>query len=1104
MRRFFVCLTTVILLCAVVVSVTVSSAFAASPNYDYSLPGSVGNESIGASDFLEDVLGFDITEEEKEYLNLYSDFSLSHISTVPIKYVTLEYIQEDRKLKCVAREYTYVAGNGVRVTWIPTTAICRGGRVELNKVSGEYIGGFSDIEVSDDNSVSVEYRADFEISKDVINSFLNLAYKDAPRLKTEIEEKTAEYNAKKAQYDIDKAKYDEYLVAKSEYDSLYAVYKNYLTAKKIYDEKNAAYLKYLSDLAEYENDKKAYDEYCVKLEQYNKDLAKYQDYLDFLKEYEYEIKAYEAYEKKINTVRAQLAIIEWTKVPATSLKRTVYDAIMGSTVTSVLENKDLLTGEIGGNVDGAAIDLAGESTEKLRILMTDYFSCDTESAKYAYYISHYQEFLVNFTGLLRSLDALYGMGRVAGILRSEEKEVKYLILVSQLYYIVNALSDVPVSNYYKNSYYDSKYKIGEYPYNKTPYNHLSGTVLNDTDNAKPLEDGYPAEVAKPEYTVVPEPIKPEKVNEPTKPTEVASPGEAPSVVYEPTKPAEVSNPGDEPVPYVPPQGAEGIISLCDRGLLSEREEHTADYTVSRTVSLTRKFIGEEIFSVVYYDIDGTVLYITDIENGSVVEYGGAVPTKDEDASATYTFECWVDADGEDVDLTNVTKDLSLYPKFRPTYKKYDITWVIEEENYTESVTWGEIPVCPVEPTKPDSITKYYTFSSWDKDVKPVSGDETYTAVFDESFIVPSSDGGSGAEVFADEDRITVKCQGSGSELFDISRVLDMTEGELGVTLHTLTGSAKFSISETRRLSEENVKYVSVFSVNRGNKGYSYTLKLHDENGEILDTGIESELSVVCDISAHEGLSLYYIEEPHSRSSSEEVRQKVRYTAVDNAITFKAVAGVTYYATVEYDVMLVSSSLVGISVNKLTANPGDRISVSVSVPIGIELDGLYYIDSMGEKHYLESRYFSMPESDIYICAEAHYIRYTVKFVSEEKIISMAEYKYGEMPKIPDAPKKAADSIYSYEFVGWSSEVGNVTSDVTYTAVFSEKLLPETPKNNPGLSPKVEKLLILGYSGLTIFFCGVLPVSVMSISMFFVRKKRIKIPKKLTRGGINTKK
>ena len=81
---------------------------------------------------------------------------------------------------------------------------------------------------------------------------------------------------------------------------------------------------------------------------------------------------------------------------------------------------------------------------------------------------------------------------------------------------------------------------------------------------------------------------------------------------------------------------------------------------------------------------------------------------------------------------------------------------------------------------------------------------------------------------------------------------------------------------------------------------------------------------------------------------------------------------------------------------------------------------------------------------------------------------------------------------------------MTSDVTYTAVFSEKLLPETPKNNPGLSPKVEKLLILGYSGLTIFFCGVLPVSVMSISMFFVRKKRIKIPKKLTRGGINTKK
>jgi len=68
--------------------------------------------------------------------------------------------------------------------------------------------------------------------------------------------------------------------------------------------------------------------------------------------------------------------------------------------------------------------------------------------------------------------------------------------------------------------------------------------------------------------------------------------------------------------------------------------------------------------------------------------------------------------------------------------------------------------------------------------------------------------------------------------------------------------------------------------------------------------------------------------------------------------------------------------------------------------------------------------------------ATYIEYTVKFVNEDgSEISSATYHYGDTVVAPEAPTKAEDENYTYEFAGWDKEVVAVTGDATYTATYT---------------------------------------------------------------------
>ena len=172
-----------------------------------------------------------------------------------------------------------------------------------------------------------------------------------------------------------------------------------------------------------------------------------------------------------------------------------------------------------------------------------------------------------------------------------------------------------------------------------------------------------------------------------------------------------------------------------------------------------------------------------------------------------------------------------------------------------------------------------------------------------------------------------------------------------------------------------------------------------------------------------------------------------------------------------------------------------MKVKFAYPKGVKVERIYYVDSNGEKITFEGSYFTVSDFDVTFGAEAERIEYTVKFISDGKVISSAVAYYGDTPQPPADPKKASDGNYNYTFVGWSAEIVPVTADVVYTAVYDAAPIP--PKVDDGtlqVTDSVLRYIVFAVALGSVFVGVVIPSSIISISLLISRKKkRIKIKK-----------
>ena len=143
---------------------------------------------------------------------------------------------------------------------------------------------------------------------------------------------------------------------------------------------------------------------------------------------------------------------------------------------------------------------------------------------------------------------------------------------------------------------------------------------------------------------------------------------------------------------------------------------------------------ECLYTCKFVNYDGSLLYEAKVNRGEDATYVGETPTKPSETngsgSVDYVFKCW------DKPLSNIRKDTTFTAvydapnAFECTFLNYDGTLL--SKSYCSvggtAAFRGTIPTKASESDGSGTITKY-EFSGWDKSLKNIKGDMTFTAQF---------------------------------------------------------------------------------------------------------------------------------------------------------------------------------------------------------------------------------------------------------------------------------------------------------------------------------------------------------------------------------------
>ena len=964
-------------------------------SFDYSKDASTTYKELAPSKLVEIISSNEITIQEKTYLDQNFE-SLRYDDLISPNKISTNLVGD--KLDVHANEYSYVDKQNRLITWVPYKASYEDTEKDFVKEGDVYKTTFDNIQTSD--AINVTYKTIISLPVDKVNQLLNASYNhvDSYVVNHIYEDNIAVYNANLALY-------NQYLLDIQKYESDSLEYLLYLEQKEKYD-------KYLNEYSKYQEELAKYNQYLENINKYNDDLLAYQNYLDELayynENYESNLQEYNEYVVKKTKVDKQLYVMSLIKKEMTSLNRTVYDAVMGSSVTEVLERKSELL-ELG--VQEETINRANDATINLREIFTQYFSYQEDADKYAYYISNYFKIKRNMEELLRCLDKLYRSGATHTALDYLDKTEKYIILVAQLALICNGLDDSDVYNYeaWNVSTNKGNLKLNGalvIDYNWTIDSRTFTRILdnityieNDGIEALPLFTGYPSVVEKlekPEEVSVP--VYPEAVPCPVEPTKVDAP--TATVTAQPVKPAVVT----EPVEYVRPSDITSLLEVYNT-TLAKRSLLTSDYDLVLYSTLNKKFRNLEEITVEFYNTDKTFLTKYTISNGSYIVYDNKIPTKDKDAKYTYVFSGWEYENHEILDLNCVTREGFVYPIFTNILNEYEVTWDIDGTIVKETYYYEDTPICKENLLKDNTDTTIFIFDSWDKEITPVTGNITYKALYKE---VQVPDG-----LLVVNDEVDFKeILDSITDINGLNAVITKEDYDINIPTSTLIKMKNDGVSNLDLIITKDKD--TTFTINVNN---SYTF------------------NVVIDM---------VVDTTHARLYSD--NDLIRYSYENGKLSFTMNSNTVYSLEYYYSINLLKNDIVKFSVENEFAKCGDMVNISIDeIRNGIKINRVYYVNtSMGEV-VIDSNKFEMPNDDVYIGISYSYIEYIVTFISDGVVIKEDKYHYGDIVNTPQDPKKASDDEYSYEFVGWDKTITEVNDNAVYTAVF---------ENHPVVRPVIE--------------------------------------------------
>lgn len=663
-----------------------SAVFAADGSFDFH-SSALEKQVIPASSFLS-MLG--IANLSQDELYCYEEAGLELVYSVPKNKNLISANVENGVLKVEAQSTEYSAQDGQKIKWTPSTVqvgTTNKAPTSVKGSTGKYEAIFEGLEKGKVYTVSVEFHSQVAIDSATLNQILSIPYEmgaDALQKESAYKRELAEYEdaikrfeADSAVYAQQLAEYENYLKAVSDYQYLVSLYREYLMKVDEYEAALAVYEAYLKELESYQN---ALATYETSLRNYEKQLKQYNTYLNYL--------------AAVEDIRSKMRTINSVYEP-NGIYPSLYDTIMGDTVSEVVSRKDELISLGASDVD---VNNSGKATEALRKYLDTFASKETEKEKLAYYRNYYSAIKSNFLKLYNSLSTLFESELVRVALDTKGKLERYQIFLKDLDEVCEGFSVV--------------------------------------ENSYPSTSTWPKEVKEVECPVKPDvPIPPSEVEAPVKTWTVA--------MEEPQPPKEVKNPV-KPVKedYVKTYPTAPILSDRARSLMKGIENGSIKKrSVKTNVNITLKFssacsayLPEERSKTVYYVITfyngNDICYNALVEEGKAIVFGGNTPTRPSDNQYDYVFDGWTDQSGKKATLSKATANCDFYASYKGTLRKYEVTFVSKERTETVLCNYGELPNPKGLYTQSyEEMNVTYTFSGWNSSISPVTGNATYVAVY---------------------------------------------------------------------------------------------------------------------------------------------------------------------------------------------------------------------------------------------------------------------------------------------------------------------------------------------------------------------------------------
>ena len=448
---------------------------------------------------------------------------------------------------------------------------------------------------------------------------------------------------------------------------------------------------------------------------------------------------------------------------------------------------------------------------------------------------------------------------------------------------------------------------------------------------------------------------------------------------------------------IPAKQGDAQYSYSFKGWTPELAPVTGDITYTAEFTQT---VNE--YTVTWLDDSGNTLKTTTVPYGEIPAYSedGSVPTKAETAQYSYSFKEWTP------EIVPVTGETSYQAVFTETVRIYTVTWIVDGKSTTETYEYGQTPEYKGETTKPATAQYTYTFKGWTPEIAEVTGNASYTAVYEETLNTYT---------------ITWVVDGkSTAESYQYGQTPEYKNGIPGKE-----GDAQYSYTFTGwtpeiQPVEGDAQYTAVFeeTVNQ------YTIRFLDGD-KVLSTQI-----------------LPYGEAPAFEAPAEKEGDGVSYKYVFVGWTpeLAPVTGDADY-TARYEKQPICYTITwtnydGSLLAEESVAYGQTPAYTGPVPER-EGDVQYTYTFRGWTPEIKP-----VEGDATYTAEfdAGLNRYAITFVDEdgETVLDEQEVEYGKVPEYAGpALVKAGDAQYSYTFSRWDPAITAVTGDAIYTAVYTEE-------------------------------------------------------------------